>query len=103
LLLRIQVPEREIGDVRVGCPVRLKTRSFPDAVFHGVVSNIGGESEKDQYGQGAYRVELTVENPVAMLRPGMTAFARIDFGRQMIGRILVHKIKQALRPELWML
>jgi hypothetical protein len=33
----------------------------------------------------------------------MTAFARIDFGRQMIGQILLHKTKQALRPELWML
>jgi len=33
----------------------------------------------------------------------MTAFARIDFDRQMVGRILLHKIKQAMRPELWML
>ena len=39
----------------------------------------------------------------AVVITGMTAFARIDFGRQMIGRILLHKIKQALRPELWML
>ena len=103
LLLRIQVPEREIGDVRVGYPVRLKARSFPDHIFRGVVSKIGGESEQDQYNQATYRVELTIENGDGLLRPGMTAFARIDFGRQMIGRILLHKIKQALRPELWML
>jgi multidrug resistance efflux pump len=103
LLLRIQVPEREMGDVCVGCRVRLKTRSFPDRAFYGVVSNIGGQSEKDQYGQAAYRVELTIENSNGLLRPGMTAFARIDFGRQTIGRIALHKIKQALRPELWLL
>jgi multidrug resistance efflux pump len=103
LLLRIQVPEREIGDVRAGHPVRLKTRTFPDRVFHGVVSKIGGESEQDQYGQATYRVELTIENGEGLLRPGMTAFARIDFDRRMVGSILVHKIKQALRPELWML
>jgi putative peptide zinc metalloprotease protein len=103
LLVRIQVPEREIGDVRVGHPVRLKARSFPDRVFRGRVSKIGGESEQDQYQQATYRVELTIENSDGLLRPGMTAFARIDFGRQMIGRILLHKIKQALRPELWML
>ena len=30
LLLRLQVPEREIGDVGLGHPVRLKVRSFPD-------------------------------------------------------------------------
>jgi putative peptide zinc metalloprotease protein len=103
LLLRVQVPEREIGDVRVGHPVRLKTRSFPDRVFRGVVSKIGGESELDQNNQATYRVELMIENNEGWLRPGMTAFARIDFDRQIIARILLHKIKQALRPELWML
>jgi hypothetical protein len=33
----------------------------------------------------------------------MTVYARIVFDRQMAGRILLRKIKQALRPELWML
>ncbi len=103
LLLRIQVPEREIGDVRAGRAVRLKTRTFPNQVFRGVVSKIGGESEQDQYGQATYRVELTIENSDGLLRPGMTAFARIDFDRRMVGSILLHKVKQALRPELWML
>lgn len=103
LLLRVQVPEREIGDVHVGHGVRLKTRAFPDRVFRGTVSKIGGESETDQTGQITYRVELTIENGEGLLRPGMTAFARIDFDRQMIGHILLHKIRQALRPELWML
>ncbi len=103
LLVRIQVPEREIGDVRAGYAVRLKARSFPDRVFHGTVSKIGSESEQGQYGQAIYRVEVTIENFDGSLRPGMTAFARIDFDRQVVGRILLHKIKQALRPELWML
>lgn len=103
LLLRIQVPEREIGDIRTGHGVRLKTRAYPDRVFRGQVSNISGESETDAGGQTTYRVELTIENTDGWLRPGMTAFARIDFDRQMIGRILLHKIRQALRPELWML
>ncbi len=103
LLLRVNVPEREIGDVRVGHGVRLKARSFPDTVFHGVVTKIGGESEQDQNGQATYRVELTIDNEEGQLRPGMTGFARIYFDRQMIGRIILHKIKQALRPELWML
>ena len=103
LLLRVNVPEREIGDVRTGAAVRLKMRAYPDRIFRGVVSKIGGESESDPQGQTAYRVELTIENGEGMLRPGMTAFARIDFDRQMIGRILLHKLRQALRPELWML
>ena len=69
----------------------------------GGVSKIGGESETDQNNQVIYRVELVIENTDDLLRPGMTAFARIDFGRRMIGRILLHKLRQALRPELWMI
>jgi multidrug efflux pump subunit AcrA (membrane-fusion protein) len=103
LLVRIQVPESEIGDVRVGDPVRLKVRAFSDRRFRGVVSKLGSEGEPDRNQRMTYRVELTMQNPDGLLRPGMTAFARIDFDRQMIGRILLHKLKQALRPELWML
>src|SRR5262249_545860 len=103
LLLRVNVPEREIGDVRAGHPVRLKVRAFSERAFRGVVSKIAGESEPDQYQQASYRVELTIQNTAGLRRPGMTAFARIDFDRQMIGHILLHKIKQSLRPELWML
>jgi hypothetical protein len=53
--------------------------------------------------QSNYRVELMIENVDGLLRPGMTAYARIEFDRQMVGRILPHKIKRALRPELWLL
>lgn len=102
LLLRVNVPEREIGSVRVGLPVRLRTRAFPEHTFHGEVSKIGAESERDENNQATYRVELTIENADGVLRPGMTAFARIDFGSQIIGSILLHKIKQVLRPELWL-
>ena len=35
--------------------------------------------------------------------PSLGASPTEDFGRQMIGSILGHKIKQALRRELWML
>jgi putative peptide zinc metalloprotease protein len=103
LLARIRASEREIGDVRVGNPVRLKVGAYPDNVFSGRVAKIGGESETDQNNQPIYRVELVIENTENLLRPGMTAFARIDFGRRMIGAILLHKLKQALRPELWMI
>jgi multidrug resistance efflux pump len=103
LLARIQAPEREIGDVRVGQPVRLKVRAHPDHVFRGRVAKIGSEGEADQNNQVIYRVEMVIENTDDLLRPGMTAFARIDFGRWTVGRILLHKIKQALRPEMWMI
>lgn len=103
LLLRIQLPEREIDDVRVGNGVRVKVRAYSDRVFRGAVSRLGGEGERDEHGRTTYRVELAIDNEEGLLRPGMTAFARIDFGRMMIGRIVAHKVRQLLRPELWML
>jgi multidrug resistance efflux pump len=103
LLVRVQVAEQSLGDIAVGQGVRVKTRAFPDRVFRGVVSRIGGESELDPNGVRTYRVELTIQNPDGLLRPGMTVFARVDFGRRAVAWLLAHKFKQALRPELWML
>lgn len=102
LRLRLQVPEREIGDVREGASVRLKARAWPDRVFAGRVEKIGSQAEPDENKQMTYRVELIVDNKDGTLKPGMTAFARINFGRRAVGWILWHKVKQALRPELWL-
>ncbi len=102
LRLRLHVPEREIGDVKEGASVRLKTRAWPDRVFAGQVEKIGGEAEPDENKQMTYRVELLVDNKDGALKPGMTAFARISFGQRAIGLILWHKVKQSLRPELWL-
>jgi uncharacterized protein len=38
-----------------------------------------------------------------LLLPGMTMFARIDFGRHMVAWLATHKLKQMVRPEVWML
>jgi multidrug efflux pump subunit AcrA (membrane-fusion protein) len=57
----------------------------------------------DENKQATYRVELVVDNSDGALKPGMTAFARIHFGRKMVGALIWHKVKQALRPELWMI
>jgi multidrug resistance efflux pump len=103
LLVRVQVAEQALGDISTGEGVRVKTRAFPDRVFHGVVSKIGGESELDPYGQRSYRVELTIQNQGGLLRPGMTVFTRVDFGRHPMAWLAAHKLKQALRPEMWML
>jgi multidrug efflux pump subunit AcrA (membrane-fusion protein) len=103
LLVRLQIPERELNDVRVDNHVRLKVSAYPDRTFQGIVSKIGSESERDEQNGTTYRVELSIDNSDEVLRPGMTAFARIDFGRRSIGGIVIHKVKQLLRTEVWML
>jgi hypothetical protein len=83
-------------------PVRFKLKTVPGRTFTGRVSKINAEGIPNQYGQRFYPVEVLVENGDGLLRPGMTGFARISFGRQSIGLILAQKLWQALRPELWL-
>jgi len=101
-LLKIDVSEREIGSVRLDSPVRFKLKTMPGQVFTGRVSKINAEPMPNQYAQRFYPVEVLIENSDGLLRPGMTGFARISFGRQSIGLIVAQKVWQALRPELWL-
>jgi putative peptide zinc metalloprotease protein len=101
-LLKIDVSEREIGSVRLDSPVRFKLKTVPGRVFTGRVSKINAEPIPNQYAQRFYPVEVLIENSDGLLRPGMTGFARISFGRQSIGLIVAQKVWQALRPELWL-
>ncbi|HJQ70084.1 MAG TPA: efflux RND transporter periplasmic adaptor subunit [Blastocatellia bacterium] len=101
-LLRIDVSEREIADVRLDSPVRFKLKTIPGRTFTGRVSKINAEPVTDARGQQFYPVEVMVENSDGLLRPGMTGFARISFGNQAIGMILAQKLWHSLRPELWL-
>ncbi len=103
VLVRVQVGEEALSDIRLGQNVRVKTRTFPDRVFRGIVSKVGGESEVNENGQRTYRLEFTIQNGEGWLKPGMTVFTRADFGRRPVIWLLGHKLKQALRPEMWML
>lgn len=101
-LLNVEVNEREIADVRLDSPVRFKLKMMPGRTFTGRVSRISAEPIVNQYGQRFYAVEVLVDNNEGILRPGMSGFARISFGRQPIALILGQKVWQALRPELWL-
>lgn len=101
-ILKIDVSEREISNVRVDSPVRFKLKTIPGKTFTGRVSKINAEATTNQLGQHIYPVEVQVDNADGLLRPGMSGFARISFGRQKIGAIIADKVWQALRPELWL-
>lgn len=101
-LLKINVSEREIARVRLDSPVRFKLKTVPDRTFTGRVSKISAEATPSELGQRFYPVEVVVDNSDGVLRPGMTGFARISFGRQSVGLILADKVWQSLRPELWL-
>lgn len=79
LRLEVQVPQQNIGAIRVGQSVAIRVDAFPDETFTGTVRYISAAVRTDTRGLG---VDATVPNSEGRLRPGLFASARIDLGRQ---------------------
>lgn len=77
LKLRVRVPERYIGAVRTGAPVRATVEAFPGEVFRGTVSLVGGSVDPQSR---TFLVEAEFPNRDRRLRPGQ--FARVEADRE---------------------
>ncbi len=82
--VRVFIPETQIGRVRLGQLARVTIDSVDD-VFEGTVTFIANEAEftpknvqtKEERVNLVFAVEITVENPDHILKPGMPADAEI--------------------------
>lgn len=86
LYLKVYVPEREIGKVRLGLPARIYTDAFPDGPFNATVKYISSRAEftpkevqtPDERVKLVYAVKLYLDaNPDHRLTPGLPADAVI--------------------------
>jgi membrane fusion protein (multidrug efflux system) len=66
----VDIPERNITALTAGEPVAFEVLSLPGETFTGTVSYISSKASMDN---NAFRIELTVDNPDQILRPGMIA------------------------------
>jgi multidrug resistance efflux pump len=100
----IAVPEKEVGDVRVGQPVVVKARAFPGTSFAGRVTAIAPAAVKDQaepWRGRTVRVTTEIENPELRLRPEMTGMAKIYCGERRIGELVTRRLARYVRVEVW--
>ncbi len=74
------VSESDIGQVKVGQPVRFTVDAYPDREFRGQVSQIRLNATVNQ-NVVTYPVIVEVANPDLTLRPTMTANVSIDVAR----------------------
>ena len=93
LYVRVYVPEREAGRVRLGAKASISVDAFPGRVFTGEVSEVAQQAEftpkevhmKDEREKLVFGVKLRLDNPEGLLKPGMPADAKIkvvpDAGR----------------------
>ena len=81
LWVRVYVPETDLGKVRWGQVVDVRTDTYPDKIYHGRITFVSSEAEftpksvqtEKERVTLVYRVKVDVENPNRELKPGMPA------------------------------
>ncbi len=69
----LNVPERQIDQIRTGQYARVRVDALADATFGGEVARVAPEVDPTS---GTFRVTVTLDNDDGRLKPGM--FARVD-------------------------
>ena len=83
--LKAYVDETDLGRVKLGQKVRIRTDTFPDKVYEGKVAFISSEAEftpkqvqtQKERVKLVYQIKVDVENPKGELKPGMPADGEI--------------------------
>jgi multidrug resistance efflux pump len=114
---QLTVPEREIADVQAGQEVVLRTRAYPNELFHGTVVSIGtsatGTTSQPAEAPpattttsrgvpgGAFTVTTRIQNRSLLLRPGMTGQAKILGRRASVAALIERRLARTFKVEIW--
>ncbi len=80
MFVKALVDEIEIVKIEAGQPVTIKIDAFPDTIFNGNVTKIGGIPEKDVYSSDEavnFPIEVEISGSPERLYPGMSASCEI--------------------------
>jgi multidrug efflux pump subunit AcrA (membrane-fusion protein) len=102
VVAEMKVPEKEMGDVQKGLPVRIQLASFPTRYFEGKVDFIA-QSAHAEDGQQVMTVRSNLSNPDGVLKPELTGFAKIYCGPRLIIEVMTRRIGLWIRTEVWAL
>jgi len=86
--LKVYVPEPQLGRLKLGQGVEVRTDSYPGKVYRGEVSFISSEAEftpkniqtQEERVKLVFAVKIRLKSPNQELKPGMPADARIVLG-----------------------
>jgi HlyD family secretion protein len=86
--LRSYVPETQLGRVKLGQRVDVRTDTFPGKLYQGKVAFISSQSEftpknietAEERVKLVYRIKIDIPNPARELKPGMPGDAEIFYG-----------------------
>lgn len=102
LVARIEIPEHEFGDVRLGQDVDLRSFQYPDSTFTGVVDTI--ESQVTQVNEFSSVVPVLTRIKDArwsLLRIHTRGRAKISLGFSPLGYVLYRRILRSTFVKIW--
>ncbi|MBP1608017.1 MAG: putative efflux pump rane fusion protein [Acidobacteria bacterium] len=100
VIVEMPVPEKEIADVRVGYPITIKVRGYPQRSFEARVKSIAPVALETN-GERKVTVKGELANPDGVLKSGMTGVGKILCGKRMIAELLSRRAIRWLRTEFW--
>ena len=100
--VEMQVPEKEMSDVRYGNPVWMKARSLPAVDLQGRVDFISTVAQTVN-SQQMVVVRSELQNDGSLLKPEMTGVAQIYCGDRRIIDLITRRMVRWLRTEFWYL
>ncbi len=80
--IEARVDEVDLGRIRVGLPALITVDAYRGAILEGRVDRIAPAGSIDDNGIVTFQVELSVQDPDGILRPDMTADAKLVIARR---------------------
>src|SRR5262249_14820677 len=102
VMIEMQVPEKELLDVRRGNPVWMKAKGLPSVDLQGRVDFIAPVAQTVNTQQMVV-VRSELQNEGLLLKPEMTGFAQIYCGDQRIINLVTRRVIRWLRTDVWAL
>jgi multidrug resistance efflux pump len=114
---QMMISEKEISEVKIGQPIELRVRAYPDAVFHGKVAFIATSANDPAMPAGPVSsssssstasagkaintvlVNTEIDNASLLLKPEMTGEARIDCGRRRLADLFLWHLKRYFKVD----
>jgi multidrug resistance efflux pump len=100
MVIEMPVPEKEIGDVRLGFPITIKVRGYPRRWYEARVRSIAPVAAAN----GSERVVAVLgelPNSDGSLKAGMTGVGKILCGKRTVFEISTRRAIRWLRTEFW--
>lgn len=101
LRVRLEVPEREMSDVKENSLVRFKPASRPWEVVEGRIEVIDLVGEREEDGEAYYGVEIVVDNTGLNLVPGQRGKVRLIGKRRSLWAQLLRSTLRTLRLDFF--